>query len=144
VNLFADVEGNNITQGRKFAGGLVSSVSRGTVTQCIIHSGSTFNGTTSTIIFYGGIVGGIEKKDGSNDTPALTITDCTSFVKMTKDVHHGAILGNALQASQLATSDCQGNWWDADCNGVGTCTGHSIEEAIGKRNALTPTEENEE
>lgn len=139
VNLFADVEAN-ITQGRKFAGGLVSTVSRGTVTQCIIHSGSTFAGTTSTIIYYGGIVGGIEKKDNSNDAPALTITDCTSFVTMPKDEHHGAILGNALQAQALATNNCQGNWWDADCNGVGTCTDYSVEQAIGKRNAVTPKE----
>lgn len=139
VNLFADVEAN-ITQGRKFAGGLVSTVSRGTVTQCILHSGSTFDGTASTIIYYGGIVGGIEKKDGSNDEPSLTITDCTSFVTMTKDEHHGAILGNAMQAQALATKDCQGNWWDADCNGVGTCTGYSVEQAIGKRNAVTPKE----
>lgn len=140
VNLFADVEAN-IKQGRKFAGGLVSTVSRGTVTQCILHSGSTFAGTTtSTIIYYGGIVGGIEKKDGSTDAPALTITDCTSFVTMTKDEHHGAILGNAMQAQALATKDCQGNWWDADCNGVGTCTGYSVEQAIGKRNAVTPKE----
>lgn len=139
VNLFADVEAT-ITQGRKFAGGLVSTVSYGTITQCILHSGSTFNGTASPILFYGGIVGGIEKKDGSNDDPSLTITDCTSFVEMVKDVHHGAILGNAMQASTLATKDCQGNWWNADCNGVGTCTGHSIEEAIGKRNAIIPTE----
>lgn len=139
VNLFADVE-TNITQGRKFAGGLVSTVSRGTVTQCIIHFGSTFKGTTSTIIYYGGIVGGIEKKDNSNDAPVLTITDCTSFVTMTKDEHHGAILGNAMQAQALATKDCQGNWWDADCNGVGTCTGYSVEQAIGKRNAVTPKE----
>ena len=139
VNLFADVEAT-ITQGRKFAGGLVSTVSYGTITQCILHSGSTFNGTASPILFYGGIVGGIEKKDGSNDDPSLTITDCTSFVEMVKDVRHGAILGNAMQASTLATKDCQGNWWNADCNGVGTCTGHSIEEAIGKRNAIIPTE----
>jgi hypothetical protein len=139
VNLYADVE-TDITQGRKFAGGLVSTVSRGTVTQCILHSGSTFNGTASTIIYYGGIVGGIEKKDVSNDAPALTITDCTSFVTMTKDEHHGAILGNAMQASKLATEGCQGNWWDADCNGVGTCTGYSVEQAIGKRNAVTPKE----
>ena len=139
VNLFADVE-TDITQGRKFAGGIVSTASWATVTQCIIHSGSTFNGTQSSILYYGGIVGGIEKKDGSTDAPALTITDCTSFVTMPKDDNHGAILGNALQAQALATKDCQGNWWDADCNGVGTCTGHSIEEAIGKRNAVTPKE----
>ena len=139
VNLFADVEAS-ITQGRKFAGGIVSTVSNGHVTQCILHSGSSFDGTESSIIFYGGIVGGIEQREGSNETPELTITDCTSFLKMTKDVHHGCILGNALHSTTLATKDCQGNWWDADCNGVGTYTGYSVEAAIGKRNAVVPSE----
>lgn len=142
VNLFANVA-TGITQGRKFAGGLVSTVSRGKVTQCILHSASTFAGTASSILFYGGIVGGIEKKEGSNDAPELTkitITDCTSFMKMAKDNQHGGILGNAMQAQTLATKDCQGNWWDADCNGVGYCDGYSVEAVIGKRNAITPTE----
>ena len=131
----------NTTQGRKFAGGIVSTVSRATVTQCIFHSiESTFTGTASTIIYYGGIVGGIEKKDGSNDVPELTVTDCTGFVTVPDDVYHGGILGNALLGtSATATKDCQGNWWPADCSGVGKYTG-SVEATIGKRNAITPSE----
>ena len=132
---------SGITQGRKFAGGIVSTVSRATVTQCIFHSiESTLTGTDSTIIYYGGIVGGIEKKDGSNDVPELTITDCTSFVTLAKDSYHGGILGNALLGtSESATKDCQGNWWQSDCNGVGKFIG-TVESTIGKRNAITPTE----
>ena len=133
---------SNITQGRKFAGGIVSTVSKGTVTQCIFHSTttSTLKGTASTIIYYGGIVGGIEKRDGSGDEPSLTITDCTSFMPVTEDKYHGGILGNSLLGtSTTATKDCQGNWWPNDCNGVGTYVG-SIEATIGKRNAITPTE----
>lgn len=130
-----------ITQGRKFAGGIVSTVSRATVTQCVFHStGSTLTGTESTIIYYGGIVGGIEKKDGSNDVPQLVLTDCTCFVTLPDDVYHGGILGNALLGtSETATKDCQGNWWPADCSGVGRFTG-SVESTIGKRNAITPVE----
>ena len=139
VNLYANVS-SSVTQGRKFAGGIVSTVSKGTVTQCILHSGSTLNGTASSLIYYGGIVGGIEKKNDSNDTPALTITDCTSFLTVTKDEKHGGILGNSLLGtSETATKDCQGNWWPSDCNGVGTYVG-SVEATIGKRNAVTPTE----
>ena len=133
---------SNITQGRKFAGGIVSTVSKGTVTQCIFHSTttSTLTGTKSTIIYYGGIVGGIEKRDGSGDEPSLTITDCTSFMPVAEDKYHGGILGNSLLGtSTTATKDCQGNWWPNDCNGVGTYVG-SIEATIGKRNAITPTE----
>lgn len=140
VNIYANVA-TSIEQGRKFAGGIVSTVSKGTVTQCILHSGSTFEGTAASVIYYGGIVGGIEKKDGSNDTPALTITDCTCFVTFAKDDQHGGILGNSLLGtSDTATKDCQGNWWSSDCFGVGTYVG-SVEATIGKRNAVTPTEQ---
>lgn len=139
VNLYANVA-TSVKQGRKFAGGIVSTVSKATVTQCILHSGSTLDGTEATVIYYGGIVGGIEKKNDSNDTPELTITDCTCFMTVTKDEKHGGILGNALLGtSETATKDCQGNWWPSDCNGVGTYVG-SVEATIGKRNAVTPTE----
>ena len=140
VNLYANVA-TSVTQGRKFAGGIVSTVSKATITQCILHSGSTLAGTTSPITYYGGIVGGIEKKNGSNDTPALTITDCTCFVTFTEDTKHGGILGNALLGAGVpATSNCQGNWWTTDCYGVGTKVG-SDEATIGKRNAITPVEQ---
>lgn len=131
----------SITQGRKFAGGIVSTVSRATVTQCVFHSiESTLTGNESPIIYYGGIVGGIEKKNGSNDEPGLTVTDCTCFAVVADDSHHGGILGNALLGTdETATRDCQGNWWPADCSGVGRYTG-SVESAIGKRNAITPIE----
>ena len=132
---------STITQGRKFAGGIVSTASKATVTQCVFHSiNSTLTGSESSIIYYGGIVGGIEKKDGSSDEPALTITDCTCFAKVADDSHHGGILGNALSGTNTnATKDCQGNWWPLDCNGVGTFIG-SVEATIGKRNAITPSE----
>ena len=140
VNIFANVA-TSITQGRKFAGGIVSTVSKATVTQCILHSGSTLDGTEAKVLYFGGIVGGIEKKDGSNDTPELTITDCTCFITLAEDEKHGGILGNALLGtSEIATKDCQGNWWPSDCNGVGKFVG-SIEATIGKRNAITPSEQ---
>ena len=140
ADIRAWVDSNN-TQGRRFAGGIVSTVSKGTITQCIFHSiESTLTGTTSNIIYYGGIVGGIEKRDGSGDEPSLTITDCTSFMTVAEDKYHGGILGNSLLGnSTTATKDCQGNWWPNGCNGVGTYVG-SIEATIGKRNAITPTE----
>lgn len=140
VNIYANVA-TSISQGRKFAGGIVSTVSNATVTQCILHSGSVLSGTDATILYYGGIVGGIEKKDNDSYNPELTITDCICFVAVAKDEHHGGILGNSkLGTSAVATSDkCQGNWWPNDCNGVGTKDG-SDESTIGKRNSVTPTE----
>ena len=158
ANIQAWVSSNAGTQARKYAGGIVSTVSRATITQCVFHSISnnntltqnlntvydntgTDNGlTASTVIYYGGIVGGIEKKDNSSDIPELTITDCVSFVSLPIDAHHGCILGYALYNSAQATSsNCQGNWWQSDCNGVGTPNG-SDTSLIGKRNGVTPTE----
>lgn len=141
VNLYANVS-TSVTQGRKFTGGIVSTASKTTVTQCIIHSGSKFDGTGASVIYCGGIVGGIENKSNSNNTPELTITDCTSFIILKQDEKHGGILGSAnVGASNVtATSKtCQGNWWQDNCNGVGTPTG-SDESLIGKRNAITPME----
>ena len=36
---------------------------------------------------------------------------------------------------------CQGNWWGSS-NGLGTYTGGSIEELLGRRNAVTPEYDN--
>nr|MCR5472292.1 hypothetical protein [Prevotella sp.] len=143
VNLNANVS-TSVTLGRKFTGGIVSTASKATVTQCIIHSGSTFKGTDASVIYCGGIVGGIENKSNSNNTPELIITDCTSFVTLTQDEKHGAILGSANvgAGSVIATSKiCQGNWWQTGSNGVGTPSG-SDEALLGKRNAITPSEKN--
>lgn len=139
VNIFANVA-TSINQGRKFAGGIVSTVSKATVTQCVFHSTSKLEGTASSVLYLGGIVGGIEKKEGTTDNPELTITDCTSFILLSKDAHHGCVLGNAKFGEEEATSKaCQGNWWQTDCNGVGTPSG-SDEALLGKRNAITPLE----
>lgn len=139
VNIFANVA-TSINQGRKFAGGIVSTVSKATVTQCVFHSTSKLEGTASSVLYLGGIVGGIEKKEGTTDTPELTITDCTSFILLSKDAHHGCVLGNAKFGEEEATSTaCQGNWWQTDSNGVGTPSG-SDEALLGKRNAITPLE----
>ena len=157
ANIQSWIEKTDASQGRRYAGGIVSTVSKATVTQCIFHSidntltqnRNTKNDNSGTddgideakIIYFGGIVGGIEKKSESNDTPELMITDCTSFVSVVKDDYHGGILGYSLYLNKNATSDkCQGNWWTKDCNGVGTFAG-SVESTIGKRNTITPTEQ---
>lgn len=143
VNLYANVQAS-ITQGRKFAGGIVSTVSNATVTQCVFHSGSSITGTQSSIIYAGGLVGGMESKDGSGETPELTVTDCTSFVTFEADSlawKMGAIVGNTTLggSTNVTSSNCQGNWWPSECAGVGYCIG-SVEAAIGKRNSVTPSE----
>lgn len=141
---------------RKYAGGIVSTASIATISQCVFHSDSKLTAadgiSEATAIYYGGIVGGI----GSwGETPKVTITDCASFcdsyLTTTEDDYHGGILGFAQRKDSEklynATEDCQGNWWPDNgkkiSNGVaskGLADGYTVEKTIGKRNAVKPEE----
>lgn len=137
---------------RKYAGGIVSTASKAVVDQCIFHSASRLDAVDSgvEVVYFGGVVGGVNHS--GTELPELTITDCTSFctsyITDPEDSYHGGILGYAVYDNKNATTkDCQGNWWpnktgDTASKGVAVyATGTSVEAAIGKRNAITPTEQ---
>lgn len=143
-------------QGERFAGGIVSQAEKATISQCVFHSikdnntlsqnlnssydnnGNANSIAQSTIVFYGGIVGGVNHM--VDEKPALTITDCTCYVTLPKDNYHGGILGYAYYQSYTNTlSACQGNWWPNGYYGVGT-PNTDVESLIGKRNSNPPTE----
>ena len=131
----------SMTEGWKLAGGIVSTVTKGTVTQCIFCSGSTLtSATNASVAYYGGIVGGIVWKDSDKDEVELTLTDCTSYVSVgTDNAKYGSVLGYSLNKGSeknYTSSDCQGNWWPADSRAVGTCIG-SDETVIGKRSSMS-------
>lgn len=148
----------NLTSGeRKYAGGIVSSASIATISQCVFHKDCELKPATGVTgaetVYYGGIVGGIGSWNG--ETPELTITDCASFcesyITTPEDAYHGGVLGYAQKEVNTtyynATKDCQGNWWpdngDKISNGVaskGLADGYSVEKTIGKRNAVKPEE----
>ena len=131
----------SMTEGWKLAGGIVSTVTKGTVTQCIFCSGSTLtSATNASVAYYGGIVGGIVWKDSDKDEVELTLTDCTSYVSVgTDNAKYGSVLGYSLNKGSeknYTSSTCQGNWWPADSRAVGTCIG-SDETVIGKRSSMS-------
>ena len=148
----------NLSSGeRKYAGGIVSTASTATISQCVFHKDSELRPATgitgAETVYYGGIVGGIGSWNG--ETPKLTITDCASFcesyITTPEDAYHGGILGYAQKEINLtysnATEDCQGNWWPNNgekiSNGVaskGLAGGYTVEKTIGKRNAVKPEE----
>ena len=69
-------------------------------------------------------------------------TDMLTVSISATDAKHGFILGSAYIGSTDKTatsSNCQGNWWLPNCNGVGTPS-DSDTSLIGKRNGVTPTE----
>ncbi len=130
-----------LDEGWKLAGGVVSTVTKGTVTQCVFCSGSTLSSTTDAkVAYYGGIVGGIVWKDSENDVVELTLTDCTSYVSVgTDNAKYGSVLGYSLNKGtekNYTSSACQGNWWPTGSRAVGTCIG-SDETVIGKRSSMS-------
>ena len=131
----------SMTEGWKLAGGIVSIVTKGTVTQCIFCSGSTLtSATNASVAYYGGIVGGIVWKDSDKEEVELTLTDCTSYVSVgTDNAKYGSVLGYSLNKGSeknYTSRICQGNWWPADSRAVGTCIG-SDETVIGKRSSMS-------
>ena len=130
-----------LDEGWKLAGGVVSTVTKGTVTQCVFCSGSTLSSTTDAkVAYYGGIVGGILWKSSSSDEVELTLTDCTSYLSIDKDKErYGSVLGYSLNKGtekNYTSSACQGNWWPNNSRAVGTCIG-SDETVIGKRSSMS-------
>ena len=118
--------------------------------------------------YYGGILGGttVQGVSPNQENPQVSIIDCASWYQATfddttdaglaKKRHHGAILGYSYYTENNNSSigtvapdapigGCQGNWWQADMNGIapnGVLNGYTVETTIGKRNAVMPTEVN--
>lgn len=136
---------------RKCAGGIVALGSKATISKCVFHTGSKLNAqfTDATVIYYGGIVGGVARYNSEN--PELTITDCTSYctsyITTPEDDYHGGILGYAMKEDKSnGTKDCQGNWWPNKSDGKASKgvaawqSGVTADATIGKRNAVKPAE----
>ncbi len=137
-----------------YAGGIVACAAKATIARCVFHStGGTLFRTpddTSAQIFYGGILGGTVPNGGvdfESRRPEVLITDCTSWFDVPEGsgVRKGAVAGYAMYADELngnahengLKKGCQGNWWGS-CSGIGTFTGGTVEELLGRRNAITP------
>ena len=150
ANVVADIHNKTTNTERKYAGGIVALAAKATVTQCVFHSASTLPAVSeATVLYYGGIVGGIAGKSGV--TPELTITDCTNFcssyITDPESSYHGGILGYAMKDGGLnATKGCQGNWWPDNKQGKASKgvaaiqDGTTADAVIGKRNSQKPTE----
>ena len=148
-----------------YSGGIVAIAAEATINRCIFHStdGTLFRNTAEvytdlsnegdndTRIFYGGILGGtapMTDTAGKTENPSVLITDCTSWFSTSGNAQKGAVVGYAQYVEGLATTNgiaagCQGNWWRTTANGIGTWLatgGVTIEDVIGKRNAVTPTQ----
>ena len=167
VNIQSWVPGTVSDEARIYLGGIVAEAAHATITRCVFHGtdGTLFKNTSadytqagtdtddhSANIYFGGILGGTVRKNDANEKPSVLITDCTSWLSTTGSQYKGAIVGyaryadpdngNALTNGTITGDDgCQGNWWNTNSSPIGTGKdGMSPEEIIGRRNAVTPTQ----
>lgn len=139
-----------------FVGGLVCSAAEATILRCTYQRDrlNESEDTSSSNVYYGGIVGGTNTKQAGN-YPQLHIADCASWLmwESTQDYPHaawGGIIGyskyqNAQSALVNATDgNCQGNWWAATAGAAapGMAAGMTEEKVIGKKNSVQPARDN--
>ena len=165
IQLWVNATGDTSEDAKKYAGGIVAEAANATITRCIFHNtGGTLSrnktadpstvgegGTSEDMspgLYYGGILGGTAEWgiSGSSETPNVTITDCSSWFGTSENEHKGAIVGYAVYRTTSSkpvnglASDCQGNWWNTSARAIGTVEeGMTVEEVLGKKNAVAPT-----
>lgn len=158
------------TDAKRYVGGVVACAAKGTINNSTYYYSQPtldiVDGSGKMQTYYGGILGGTVVKDisGEREYPKVSIVDCASwyqdtFPGTTEGIeakrHHGSILGYSYYTKDAANvigtategepGECQGNWWQADMDGVaqnGILNGYTVVTTIGKRNAVTPVQDN--
>lgn len=147
---------------KMYSGGIAAVAAKATLTRCIFHNADhTLYRNSATEytqldgdpenpphagIFYGGILGGTAPKGTTPiEYPSVLMTDCTSWLTAGTSLQLGSLVGysqysDASSVLQNGMADgCQGNWWPDGSNAIGTRkTDKTMEQTIGKRNAVTP------
>jgi len=150
-------------EAKKYSGGIVACAAKATITRCEFHNteGTLYRNTADvysnlngdpenppcTGLFYGGILGGTAPKGegATTEYPSVLITDCSSWFSTSGSIQLGSVVGYAryVDANNVLTNGmadgCQGNWWPDGSSAIGTkLDGKTVEQLIGKRNAVTP------
>ena len=146
---------------KTYAGGIAACAAEATFSRCIFHStdgtlyrnvAAEYDGDSvaeaepSAGFFFGGILGGTAPKGSPEpEKPSVLLTDCTSWLNAASgQAYKGAIVGYAQYADGTnmvngIADGCQGNWWSQSSVGIGThINGKTVEQVIGKRNAVAP------
>lgn len=148
---------------RRYAGGIVAIAEKATITQCKYYGGKGSIGWVKDNTHcqgsncrYGGIVGGTSEISGSDTTPWLVLTDCSSWfdlptfgeeVPADSRPRMGSLIGSTVyhdpaDATKLFNAMAEGNagnWWTGTVGASFMKQGVTEEQAIGKKNSVTPT-----
>lgn len=153
---------------RHYAGGIVACAEKATITHCKYYAdhGVGWNEEDTENVEkakknncrYGGIVGGTTEIANSNDTPELTLSECYSWWNLPKFDDNilesnrpvmGSLIGSTVYhdpavATRLYNAMAEGNagnWWDGLTGAGMTMRGVTEEQAIGRKNGVTPTKD---
>ena len=152
----------------RYYGGIVACAAEATIDRCTFHntgetlyynSNADYTQVTQSDVyglnlFFGGILGGTAPKVINNisEDPSVLITDCTSWFSTNGHEKKGAVVGYAQYGSntlsnglQIGESGCKGNYWRIVNEGIpafGRYSGRNVESLLGKRNAVTPLQDN--
>ncbi|MDO4497700.1 MAG: hypothetical protein Q4B58_07740 [Bacteroidales bacterium] len=145
---------------KRYAGGIVACVCQASVLECeFLGNGKEWvaNADGSDIaikynnFYYGGIIGGAADK--LKVKPEVTVKDCTSWYPDNEKISDadqstkGSIIGLAKFSDNTSSSNAmaegnEGNWWPQASAGTKTYF-DTKEKAIGKRNAVEATYDND-
>lgn len=140
-----------------FVGGLVCSAAKASIQRCTylrdnLNSTEEAHAISTSNIYYGGIVGGTNKKAEAVHDPDLNISDCVSWLTWdtSNDGHPHSAWGSIIGYSKYQNSNsalvtsmdghCQGNWWAAQygASPKGWADGMDEVKVIGKKNSVRP------
>lgn len=146
---------------RRYAGGIVATAEKATITRCKYYGGEGAIGWVDgnkhcqgSNCRYGGIVGGTSEIANSGRNPLLVLTDCSSWWPLptfaedvTERPRMGSLIGSTVyhdpnDATKLFNAMADGNagnWWQGTVGAGYMMNGVKEEDAIGKKNSVAPT-----
>lgn len=146
------------SEARRYAGGIVASVQKATISQCKYYNSasnaitwSDDNAKGSTLYHYGGIVGGTSELADTETKPLLVLNDCSSWWTLptfgeqeTIRPTMGSIIGTTRyhQGELVFTAMAEGNagnWWQGTVGAGKLVDGVTELQAIGRKNSMAPS-----
>lgn len=146
------------SEARHYAGGIVASAQKATISQCKYYNGasnaitwSDDNAKSSSLYHYGGIVGGTSELADTETKPLLVLNDCSSWWTLptfgegvTIRPTMGSLIGTTRyhQGELVFTAMAEGNagnWWQGTVGAGRLADGTTEMQAIGVKNSMAPT-----
>ncbi|MBQ0074336.1 MAG: hypothetical protein KBT34_09070, partial [Prevotella sp.] len=146
------------SEARHYAGGIVASAQKATISQCKYYNNasnaitwSDNNAKSSSSYHYGGIVGGTSELADTDTKPLLVLNDCSSWWTLptfSEDVTVRPTVGSLIGTTRYHEGELvhtamaegnAGNWWQGTVGAGKLADGVTELQAIGRKNSMAPT-----